>query len=102
MGGQGYFFPTKLLKEYCNTKIHSTISGEDIHLGYVCWLNNIPTYVLDKDKKDIDTWQDITLGKRGHDDKAQWRYPTHKPIRNKLMNIYTTMGWKFKNKDKLI
>lgn len=102
MGGQGYFFPTKLLKEYCNTKIHSTISGEDIHLGYVCWLNNIPTYVLDKDKNDIDTWQDITLGKRGHDDKAQWRYPTHKPIRNKLMNIYTTMGWKFKNKDKLI
>ena len=38
--------------------------GEDIHLGYVCWLNNIPTYVLDKDKNDIDTWQDITLGKR--------------------------------------
>ena len=26
MGAQGYFFPTKLLKEYCNTKIHSTIS----------------------------------------------------------------------------
>ena len=29
--------------------------SEDIHLGYVCWLNNIPTYVLDKDKNDIDT-----------------------------------------------
>ena len=62
MGGQGYFFKTDLLRKYCENKIHSTLSGEDIHLGYVCYKENIPTYVLDKDKKDKDTWQDLTLG----------------------------------------
>ena len=96
MGGQGYFFPTSLLIKYCENKIHDTLSGEDIHLGYICWLNNIPIYVLDKDKNDKDTWQDLTLGSRGDDDKAQWKYSTHKPIRNKLMKIYTDLGWNFK------
>ena len=73
MGGQGYFFKTDLLRKYCENKIHSTLSGEDIHLGYVCYKENIPTYVLDKDKKDKDTWQDLTLGSRGDDEMAQWR-----------------------------
>ena len=95
MGGQGYFFKTNLLKEYCNTKIHDTLSGEDIHLAYVCWKNNILTYVLDKDENNKDTWQDLTLGERGRDKMAQWRYSTHKPIRNKLMKIYTSLGWEF-------
>lgn len=95
MGGQGYFFPTHLLIKYCENKIHDTLSGEDIHLGYVCWLNNIPIYVLDKDKKDRDTWQDLTSGRRGRDDKAQWKYSTHNPIRNKLIKIYTDLGWNF-------
>lgn len=96
MGGQGYFFKTELLKEYCKYKIHSTLSGEDIHLGFVCYKENIPIYVLDKDESDKDTWQDLTLGERGNDEKAQWKYPTHKPVRDKLMEIYTSMGWEFK------
>ena len=95
MGGQGYFFPTSLLIKYCENKIHDTLSGEDIHLGYICWLNNIPIYVLDKNKNDKDTWQDLTLGSRGDDDKAQWKYVAHKPTRNKLIKIYTDLGWDF-------
>src|SRR6056300_33310 len=96
MGGQGYFLKTELLRKYCNYKTHSTLSGEDIHLGFVCYKENIPIYVLDKDENDKDTWQDLTLGKRGDDEKAQWKYPTHKPVRDKLMEIYTSMGWQFK------
>lgn len=96
MGGQGYFFKTELIRKYCNYKIHSTLSGEDIHLGFVCYKENIPIYVLDKDENDKDTWQDLTLGERGDDEKAQWKYPTHKPVRDKLMGIYTSLGWEFK------
>jgi len=96
MGGQGYFFKTELLRKYCNYKIHNDKWGEDIHLGFVCYKENIPIYVLDKDENDKDTWQDLTLGKRGDDEKAQWKYPTHKPVRDKLMEIYTSMGWEFK------
>ena len=69
--------------------------GEDIHLGYVCWENGIRTYVLDSDENDTSTWQDLTLGSRGMDNSAQWRYPTHRPVRNKLMEKYTKLGWAF-------
>lgn len=96
MGGQGYFFKTELLRRYCDYKIHDDKWGEDIHLGFVCYKENIPTYVLSKDKNDKDTWQDLNLGKRGDDEMAQWRYPTHKIVRDKLMKIYTSLGWEFK------
>ena len=96
MGGQGYFFPTSLLREYCKTEIHDDKYGEDIHLGFVCWKYNIPIYVLDKNKNDKETWQDKTEGKRGVDEVAQWKYPTHLPVRNKLIKIYSDLGWDFK------
>ena len=96
MGGQGYFFKTKLLRKYCDYKIHDSKWGEDIHLGYICYKENIPTYVLDSDRNDIDTWQDMSVGQRGIDEAAQWRYPTHKPVRDKLVNIYSKLGWEFK------
>ncbi len=96
MGGQGYFLPTYLLQNYNQTQTHSTLSGEDIHLGYVCWKNNIPTYVLDKNKNNKETWQDKSQGERGLDEVAQWRYPTHKPVRDKLIKTYIDLGWDFK------
>ena len=96
MGGQGYLFKTELLKEYCKYKIHDDKWGEDIHLGFICYKENIPTYVLNSDRSDIDTWQDMSVGQRGVDDAAQWRYPTHKPVRDKLVNIYSKLGWEFK------
>lgn len=102
MGGQGYFLKTELLRKYCNYKTHSTLSGEDIHLGFVCYKENIPIYVLDKDENDKDTWQDLTLGERGNDEKAQWKYPTHKPVRDELMGIYTSLGWEFNIKKSLM
>lgn len=98
MGGQGYFLPTKLLKHFNTSMIYEEY-GEDIHLGYICWLNKIPTYVLDKDINNPYTWQDLTMGRRGSDSKAQWKYPTHKPIRSKLIKKYTELGWDFNLKD---
>ena len=95
MGGQGYFFKTELLRDYCNHKTHSDISGEDIHLGYVCYKMGVPTYVLDSNRNDKDTWQDMSMGERGMDDAAQWRYSTHIPVRDNLISIYSKLGWKF-------
>ena len=95
MGGQGYFFKTNLLRSFCEYETYDSKWGEDIHLGYVCWENGIRTYVLDSDENDKSTWQDLTLGSRGVDDLAQWRYPTHRPVRNKLMKKYTKLGWAF-------
>ena len=96
MGGQGYLFKTELLRKYCSYEIHNDKWGEDIHLGFVCFKENIHTYVLNSDKSNIDTWQDMTVGQRGVDEAAQWRYPTHKPVRDQLVNIYSKRGWKFK------
>ena len=45
-------------------------------------------YDLDKDINNPYTWQDLTMGRRGSDSKAQWKYPTHKPIRSKLIKKY--------------
>lgn len=102
MGGQGYFFRTSLLRKFCEAKLHDLQYGEDIHLGFICWLNNIPMYVLDKNKNNKDTWQDLNLGINGDDDNAQWRYPTHKPVRSKLIKIYNQLGWKFDNYKSLL
>ena len=102
MGGQGYLFKTELLRRYCDYKIHDDKWGEDIHLGFVCYKENIPTYVLDSDRNNKDTWQDTTVGERGVDEVAQWRYPTHKPVRDKLVGIYSKLGWKFKLANPLV
>jgi hypothetical protein len=95
MGGQGYLFKSELLRNFCNYKIHDDKWGEDIHLGFVCYMENIPMYVLDSDKYDENTSRDMSKGKRGIDGYAQWRFPTHKPVRDKLIGIYSDLGWKF-------
>lgn len=99
MGGQGYFFKKEILKFYSNIGTYSSITGEDIHLGFTCWKNNIKTYVLDSDKEDIDTWRDLTLGKRGNDENAQWRYNDFYFLRDSLISKYKSLGWKFRSKN---
>ena len=99
MGGQGYFFKTDLLKHYSNIETYSSTNGEDIHLGFTCWKHNINTYVLDSDKKDKDTWQDLTLGTRGSDEHAQWRQNNFYPTRDNLIPKYKSLGWEFLSKN---
>lgn len=96
MGGQGWFMKTELLNHFLHQPPVDLTTGEDLHFSYCLFKNNIPIYVLDKDKKAKETWQDMSLGKRGEDDKAQWRTnPTHFSIRDKLVKIYTDLGWEF-------
>ena len=97
MGGQGWFMKTELLKHFLYQPPIDLSTGEDLHFSFCLYKNNIPIYVLDKDKKDNSTWQDLELGKRGSDDKAQWRYLNHKPARDKLVSKYASLGWEFVN-----
>jgi hypothetical protein len=59
--------------------------------------------ILDKDKKDRDTWQDLTLGRRGRDEFAQHSTnKTHHKVRDELLKVYAQKGWKFVKKSSLI
>jgi hypothetical protein len=103
MGGQGWFMKTELLYYFLYQPPVDLTTGEDLHFSYCLFKNNIPIYVLDKDKNNLKTWQDVGLGKRGEDDKAQWKTnPNHFPVRDKLMEIYTSLGWEFKSKKTII
>ena len=93
MGGQGWFMKTELLQHFLYDKLKEEGSGEDLHFSFCLFKNNIPIYIIDKDKEDQQTWQDLTLGERGADDQAQWRQSQHKNIRNKLIKHYSDKGW---------
>ena len=101
MGGQGYFFKTDLLYDYVKYKTFDMSTGEDIHLGFICHKLNLPTYVLNSDKSNKDTWQDLTEGQRGIDNVAQWKDLNHKSSRDRLIKIYKELGWKFQIKSKI-
>jgi len=95
MIGQGYFMHRDILRNYTNTNpLHPY--GEDIHLAYCLYNNDIPLYVLDIDKEDKSTYPDLTYGRRGNDAKSQWKHPRHQKLRDFLMESYTSSGWKFK------
>jgi len=103
MGGQGWFMKTELLKYFLYQPPIDLSTGEDLHFSFCLYKNNIPIYVLDKDKKDKSTWHDLGSGKRGSDDKAQWKQPNHKPARDRLVSKYASMGWEFQtNKTSII
>lgn len=103
MGGQGWFMKTELLYHFLNETIVDESTGEDLHFSFCLANKNIPIMILDKDKKDRDTWQDLTLGRRGGDEFAQkGTNPTHHKVRDELLKVYAQKGWKFKNKSSLI
>lgn len=93
MGGQGWFMKTELLQHFLYESIFNEGSGEDLHYSYCLFKNKVPIYIIDKDVNDSKTWQDLTLGKRGEDDQAQWKQTQHLDIRNKVLKHYTTKGW---------
>jgi len=95
MGGQGWFMKTELLKLFTSYPYLLDDSGEDIHFSFCLFKNSIDIFVLDKDIDNKDTWQDTCRGSRGNDEKAQWKNTTHKIVRDKLIDKYTSLGWKF-------
>ena len=103
MGGQGWFMKTELLFHFLHRPPLELNTGEDLHFSFCLYNNNIPIYVLDKDRKDKETWQDITLGTRGSDNKAQHKVnDEHFPLRDSLVKKYVELGWKFDKQSKLL
>lgn len=98
MGGQGWFMKTELLKLFLSYPFYKEESGEDIHFSFCLSQSSVDIYVLDKDKDDIETWQDTTLGERGNDTKAQWKENQHIKIRDELVKHYVELGWQFQYK----
>jgi hypothetical protein len=96
MGGQGWFMKTELLNHFLDEHIIDESTGEDLHFSFCLANKNIPIMILDKDKNDKDTWQDLTLGERGGDDYSQNKNnPTHWEVRDKLLKAYAEKDWKF-------
>ena len=96
MGGQGWFLKTELLNHFLDEYIVDESTGEDLHFSFSLANKNIPIFILDKDKNDKDTWQDLTLGERGGDDYSQWKNnPTHFETRDFLLKAYAEKGWNF-------
>ena len=93
MGGQGWFMKTELLQHFLYSELYRGESGEDLHFSYCLFKNDVPIYILHKGVDNKDEWQDLSLGKRGLDDKAQWRTKQHKNIRDQVLRHYTTKGW---------
>lgn len=103
MGGQGWFMKTELIKYFLHRPPLELNTGEDLHFSFCLYENNIPIYVLDKDKKNKETWQDITLGERGMDEKAQYKSnKNHFPLRNALVSKYVELGWEFGKPSQLL
>lgn len=95
MVGQGYFMHKSILHIFAASKKISE-SNEDISLAFTLYKKNIPIYVLDVDKKNINTYPDIKFGKRGSDKVALWKSSNHQKSRDKLMNDLTlNKNWKF-------
>ena len=96
MGGEGWFMKTELLQHFLRGSIIEPSNGEDLHFSFSLHSVGIPIVVLDKDKKDKDTWQDLTLGRRGADEFGLHRTDNEHYIkRDKLLKLYATKGWKF-------
>ena len=96
MGGEGWFMKTELLQHFLRGSIIEPSNGEDLHFSFSLHNVGIPIVVLDKDKKDKDTWQDLTLGRRGADEFGLHRTDNEHYIkRDKLLKLYATKGWKF-------
>lgn len=93
MGGQGWFMKTQHLQHFLYDSIFNENSGEDLHYSYCLFKNKVPIYILDKDVSIPEGWQDLTLGERGKDNRAQWKQTQHLEIRNKVLKHYTTKGW---------
>jgi hypothetical protein len=103
MGGQGWFMKTELLYHFLSETTVDESTGEDLHFSFCLANKNIPIMILDKDKKDRDTWQDLTLGRRGRDEFAQHSTnKTHHKVRDELLKVYAQKGWKFVKKSSLI
>lgn len=96
MGGEGWFMKTELLQHFLREDIVEPSNGEDLHFSFCLHNVGIPIVVLDKDKKNKDTWQDLTLGTRGADEFGLHTTDTdHYVKRDRLLKLYSSKGWDF-------
>lgn len=103
MGGQGWFMKTELLYHFLDQAIIEQSNGEDLHFSYCLSNKSIPIIVLNKDRKNKDTWQDLTLGKRGGDDFGIHKVDkNHWQVRDRLLKAYAKKGWKFLHKSSIL
>ena len=99
LGGWSWFMERDWLRYFWLEEPLSWDNGEDIHLSYTCQkYGNISTYCASHPPNNLDVWGDINKGKKGQDDVASWRIPSHYEIRDECVRKASERGWRITNK----